>query len=225
MEDVEENNNQGAEDEGMIVEESIVDGSVQGPFCQLACRSIRIGNYKVLPKDKLLITNRGIQCKVPAILPPNEVITITIAMTDVLKVLAHFGKSMPLLFLYVSQEACAKIRRQLKMANNQAFFLEVQSQDETQKRITILPEKLTEENKAVLKQHFDSKLQELESKDANEILVRSSLKDIALLKAKMMGAHNQAGGSKSTAQVEQAVVKYCQYPPDSPGNVSITNED
>merc|ERR1719187_2512003 len=95
----------------------------------------------------------------------------------------------------------------------------------TKKRIMILPEKLTEENKAVLKQHFESKLQELESKDANEILVRSSPKDIALLKAKMMGAHNQAGGSKSTTQVEQAVVKYCQYPPDSPGNVSITNED
>ena len=52
------------------------------------------------------------------------------------------------------------------MVNNQSFFLEVQSPDETQKRITILPEKLTEENKAVLKQHFESKLQELESKDA-----------------------------------------------------------
>jgi hypothetical protein len=26
--------------------------------------------------------------------------------------------------------------------------------DETQKRITILPEKLTDENKAILKQHF-----------------------------------------------------------------------
>merc|ERR1719225_1205501 len=46
-----------------------------------------------------------------------------------------------------------------------------------------------------------------------------------MLKAKMMGAHNQAGGSKSTAQVEQQVVKYCQYPPDGAGNVSVTNED
>ena len=112
------------------------------------------------------------------------------------QVLAHFGKSMPLLFLYVSQDACARVRRQLKMVNSQAFFLEVQSPDETQKRITILPEKLTEENKAVLKQHFESKLQELESKDANEILVRSSPKDIAMLKAKMIGAHMQ-GGSKN----------------------------
>merc|ERR1712130_205243 len=132
---------------------------------------------------------------------------------------------MPLLFLYVSQDACAKVRRQLKMVNNQSFFLEVQSPDETQKRITILPEKLTEENKAVLKQHFESKLQELESKDANKILVRSSPKNIAMLKAKMVGADNMQGGSKNTATAEQAVVKYCRYPSDSPGNVSITNED
>jgi sentrin-specific protease 7 len=180
----------------------------------------------VLPKDKLTVTGRGILCKVPAILPPHEVITISIAMPDVLKVLAHFGKSMPLLFLYVSQEACARIRRQLKMQNNQAFFLEVQSPDETQKRITILPEKMTEENKAVLKSVFESKLQELESKDANEILVRSSPKDIALLKAKMgLGGPGGAGGNGKAQLVEQPVVKYCQYPPDSPGNVSICNED
>merc|ERR1719233_2066096 len=105
-------------------------------------------------------------------------------MNDVLKVLAHFGKSMPLLFLYVSQDACTRVRRQLKMVNSQAFFLEVQSPDETQKRITILPEKLTEENKAILKTHFGSNVQELESKDANEILVRSSPKDLPMLKSK-----------------------------------------
>lgn len=182
----------------------------------------------MLPKDKLHITNKGIQCKVPGILPPNEVITISIAMADVLKVLVHFGKSMPLLFLYVSQEACVRIRRQLRMVNNQAFFLEVQSQDETQKRITILPEKLTEENKVVLKQHFEHKLQELESKDANEILVRSSPKDIAMLRAKMgVGQSQGQGQGKPGGQVvaEQAVVKYCQYPPEMPGNVSVTNED
>ena len=142
------------------------------------------------------------------------------------QVLAHFGKFMPLLFLNVSQDACARVRRQLKMVNNQSFFLEVQSPFETQKRITILPENLTQENKAVLKQHFESKLQELEWKDANKILVCSSPKDINMLKAKMIRAH-MVGSSKNTAMAEQAVVQFCQYPPDSPGTakVSITNED
>ena len=41
---------------------------------------------QVLPKDKLMVTPRGIQFKVPGILPPQEVITISIGMNDILKV-------------------------------------------------------------------------------------------------------------------------------------------
>merc|ERR1712106_435452 len=91
-------------------------------------------------------------------------------------------------------------------------------------RITILPEKLTEDNKAILKQHFGSNVQELESKDANEILVRSSPKDLPMLKSKMGGV-NIMGSSGDRRPGEQQVVKYCQYPPDGAGNVSVTNED
>ena len=151
----------------------------------LPCRSIRIGNYKVLPKEKLAVTPLGIQFEVPAILDHQELLTITISMNHILKVLAHFGKSMPILFLHVSEEACARVRRQLKMLNSRAFYLDFQSLDETQKRITILPEKLTEENKAVLKQLLGTKLQELDLRDANEILLRNCPRDVAKLKAKM----------------------------------------
>merc|ERR1712042_181128 len=104
-----------------------------------------------------------------------------------------------------------KARKTLKMTNSQSFYLDVQSNDETQKRITILPDELSEDNKAILKQHFGSNVQELESKDANEILVRSSPKEMGTLKNKRIG--------------DQQVVKFCQYPPDGAGNVSVTNED
>ena len=110
------------------------------------------------------------------------------------------------------------------MVNKQSFFFDEQSPDEMQKRMTVLPQRLTEENKAVFIQHFKSKLQELEWKDANEILVRSSPKDIAMLRAKMVEAYNVQGG-KNTATEEQGVVKYCEYPLHSTGNVTITNED
>ena len=169
----------------MLPDTNIVD--TQGNWCSLSCRSIRIGNYKVLPKDKITITDKGVQIKVPGIINPNEVVTLNIPMKEVYKVLAHFGKQMPLLFLYISPAACQKTRKMLKMTNSQSFYLDVQSADETQKRITILPEKLNEENKAILKQHFSSILQDLESKDANEILVRSSPKDIQRIKEKMPG--------------------------------------
>eukprot|EP00090_Calanus_glacialis_P044531 TRINITY_DN7950_c0_g1_i1.p1 TRINITY_DN7950_c0_g1~~TRINITY_DN7950_c0_g1_i1.p1 ORF type:complete len:1263 (-),score=483.66 TRINITY_DN7950_c0_g1_i1:324-3560(-) len=210
--------------EGSVISDAnIVDGSHPGQWCSLPCRSIRIGNYKVLPKEKITITDKGVQIKVPAIINTTEVVTINIPMSDVLKVLAHFGKSMPLLFLYISPSACVRARRTLKMTNSQSFFLDVQSNDETQKRITILPERLTEDNKAILKQHFGSNVQELESKDANEILVRSSPKDLPMLKSKMGGVNLGSSGDRRPG--EQQVVKYCQYPPDGAGNVSVTNED
>jgi len=221
-----EKNNNSKDPEGdgsLIPDANIVDGSHPGQWCSLPCRSIRIGNYKVLPKEKITITDKGVQIKVPAIINTSEVVTINIPMSDVLKVLAHFGKSMPLLFLYISPSACVRARRTLKMTNSQSFFLDVQSNDETQKRITILPEKLTEDNKAILKQHFGSNVQELESKDANEILVRSSPKDLPMLKSKMGGVILGGGGDRRVG--EQQVVKFCQYPPDGAGNVSVTNED
>jgi len=210
-------------DGGVVSEVDIVDGSQPGQWCSLVCRSIRIGNYKVLPKEKIIITDKGVLIKVPAIMNESEVVTISIPMTDVLKVLAHFGKSMPLLFLYISPTACMKARKTLKMTNSQSFYLDVQSNDETQKRITILPDKLSEDNKAILKQHFGSNVQELESKDANEILVRSSPKEIGTLKNKMVGMNMAIPGDKRMG--DQQVVKFCQYPPDGAGNVSVTNED
>ena len=72
---------------------------------------------------------------------------------------AHFGKQMPLLFLYVKESACARARKMLKMASSQSFYLDVSSSDETQKRITILPEKISDENKATLKLNFGDTIQ------------------------------------------------------------------
>ena len=167
------------------VEDRVLDGSVARPCCSLTCRTIRVGNYKVFPNDELTVTPSGIQFKVPGILDRQEVVTIAISMKDILKVLAHFGKTMPILFLSVSEDACARVRRQLNMLNSQAFYLDVQSLDETQKRITVLLEKLTEEKRVALKQLFESKLQEVDHRDANDILVRNSPRDIAKLKAGM----------------------------------------
>jgi hypothetical protein len=42
-------------------------------------------------------------------------------------VLVHFGKQMPLLFVYINQPACARARKILKMTSNQSFFLDVNS--------------------------------------------------------------------------------------------------
>ena len=154
---------------------------VAGPWSFLPCTSVTLGNYKV-SSILLTVTAHGIELNVPSIFHSQEVITIVICMNDILKVLAHFGKSSPSLFLFVSQDACARVRRQLNMLNTGAFYLDVQSLDWTQKMITVLPQSLPKKDQAILKQHFQSKLQQLEPSDANEVLVRSSPK-VALKQA------------------------------------------
>jgi len=163
--------------------ENIFDGSEPGNWCNMACRSVRVGSYKGLPSE-IIITEKGVQIKVPAIMNNMEIVTITIPMNDVLKVLAHFGKCMPILFLYISPGACKRVRESLAMSSSQSFFLDITSQDETQKRVTILPKKLTDENKMILKRFFKKTLQEMEYKEANEILVRSAPKADAVQKFK-----------------------------------------
>jgi len=190
----------------------------------LPCRSVRIGNYKVLPKEKITLSPNGVQIKVPGIFNTEEVNTVTILKSDLIKIQAHFGKQMPLLFLYVKDSACVRARKVLKMTSAASFYLDVASDDETQKRITILPEKLTDENKATLKQNFGETLQDLESKDANEILVRSSPKEMSSLRGKIGGMNPLMLGDKKPNPDTQ-VTKYCQFPPEGAGIISVTNED
>ena len=111
--------------DNVVADTNIVENAGTN-WCSLTCRSIRIGNYKVLPKDKITITEKGVQIKVPSIINPSEVVTLNIVMKDILKVLVHFGKQMPLLFLYISPGACQRTRKLLKMTNSQSFYLDVQ---------------------------------------------------------------------------------------------------
>ena len=41
---------------------------------------------QVVPKEKITVTQRGLQIKVPAILNPEETVTLNIFMVDVMKV-------------------------------------------------------------------------------------------------------------------------------------------
>ena len=140
---------------------------VAGPWSFLPCTSVTIGNYKV-SSTLLTVTADGIKFNVPSIWNSREVITIVICMNDIHKLLAHFDTSSLILFLFVSEDACAaRVRRQLNMLNSQAFYLDVQSLDWTKKIITILPKSLPKKDKAIPMQHFGSKLQQFESRDAN----------------------------------------------------------
>jgi sentrin-specific protease 7 len=47
--------------------DGIVDGSIPGSYTLVQCRTVRIGSYKVVPKDRVLLSSVGIRIAVPAI--------------------------------------------------------------------------------------------------------------------------------------------------------------
>ena len=63
-------------------------------------------------------------------------------------------------------------------------------------------------------------VQELESKDANEILVRSSPKEVGTLRNKL-GLNSGGSGMDRKLNPDTAVTKYCQFPPEVSQSVVI----
>ncbi len=159
---------------------------------------------------------------------------MNIKRSDVLKVMAHFNKSCPIIFLYLSPTACAAIRQQLTMDKKYGIWLDIGESDDTMKRVTILPDKVTEENKAILKGIYVNEMEELDNKAANEILVHSSPKEkiqnmiqqqIVDLSVKSSSSSNSNASNSANAPLPMTT-KLCQYPPGSVANsINLTMED
>ena len=50
-------------------------------------------------------------------LTENEIVILTILKSEISQIYAHFGRTMPLLFLFCHGHACARIRSSLKMTS------------------------------------------------------------------------------------------------------------
>lgn len=48
------------------LEDILMDNLQPGQYTTITCRSIRIGSYKVVPKDRVLISSEGIKFIVPS---------------------------------------------------------------------------------------------------------------------------------------------------------------
>ena len=99
--------------------------------------------------------------------------------------------------------------------------------DETMKRLTILPDKMTDDTKNVMMKYYGELIKELDSKTANEILVRSSPKDA---KIRQLNQTNKDPGPLNSVirpfkAEPQPIQKYCQFPPTGSSSVSVTTED
>lgn len=154
------------------------------------CRSIRLGSFKVSSSKPFRITADCIVMTVNTVANQKEVVVLRIGLGDVAQALTHFGRTIPMIILYTNPECASAIRSRLKMISKDGPYYDPGSEDETQKRIIILPEDINDNDRSMMKVIFyeydkrrvpvppDGTLREIDQKAANELLVRSTPPEI-----------------------------------------------
>jgi len=203
--------------------EEMIDSCTSKKNTTLQCRTVRIGSYKVVPKEKVLITPFGIKCTVPMV-GSNQIVDLKILHHDIIKVLIHFGRACPVLFFYTRPAAAARIRKGLKMLDRNGYYYDSMSSDETHRRITFLPDKIDDDCKAILKEIYGNPdqnvLAELTGKEANDILVKASPKEVQAFLNKKQPVQQQ---QPFNGQNIQTIMVY--PPPPEKGGIPINTED
>ena len=148
---------------------------------------VRLGNYEVAPRGKLLTTEAFVQMKVPRITCVGgkkkgcDFVTVEISWKEVLNALAYFGRELPVLFLFLSPKGSRKLREILKMRNRFSFFIDsCAGQDNSQRRITIHLSEIRREEVLSLKGQLKGKLHEIKLVNAENIFNCSAPSDLGL---------------------------------------------
>uniref|UniRef100_A0ABD2XM57 Uncharacterized protein n=1 Tax=Trichogramma kaykai TaxID=54128 RepID=A0ABD2XM57_9HYME len=139
----------------------------------LKCHTVKIGSYKFFPDSEITITSDNLLIQVPSLEDERKSISLKIKYGEMLALLIHFSKSMPVLFFYTNIPTGSRIRDMLGMQDPRGPYYDPASKDQTHKRITLLPERITDDAKLTLKEIFRPIMCELNGKEANDILVRA----------------------------------------------------
>ncbi|CAG5040142.1 unnamed protein product [Parnassius apollo] len=204
--------------------EEINPSALQGIVTSLNCRTIRIGSYRYTPKEKVYISSKGIKIVAPSLKNESREVALQIQLKEVVRILVHFGKGLPVIFLYTMSKCGVYIRKALDMTEESGPYYNPMSGIDPFKRITLLPESITDEAKIALKALFGKVMDELNAREANEILVRTCPKDsgnVSKITTRSVSASNTSGAkSANPAEIRQILI----YPPGK-GGIPINTED
>lgn len=115
---------------------------------------------------------------------PTKCIPIFIPAKAILRVLVNFHKALPVLFYYLAPSAGVIIRNKLQMQQGSEIYYDPVSRQDPLKRLTLLPDIIDDELKTEILTIYSgiydkySLLAEIDTKEANEMLIRSCPKDI-----------------------------------------------
>ncbi|KAF2356454.1 Ulp1 protease family C-terminal catalytic domain [Trinorchestia longiramus] len=195
-------------------------------FSRVICRNVRIGSYRTTPSTGVIFSNTGIRIPVKPVLGGVPIVEVNIGMSDIIQVNYHFGKQMPVIFFFLKARAGARIRGVLGMHDPKLNYYDPCSLDHTLKRVVIMPEKVSEDSKTVIKNLLknytgeDGKkihLEELTHEEANIVLIAASGPEVQAVVRQT---------AKSVSQFPQPSKTLLIYPPPpQKGGISITVDD
>ncbi|KAJ8985564.1 hypothetical protein NQ317_011524 [Molorchus minor] len=181
----------------------------------IECRTIRIGSYRCIPTEKVIVDSNKIMMKVPHPGKENCVKTITVARCEVVKVLASFNKALPVFFYYLNPAVAKIIREELDMMPDGDYYYDpLSSKEEAFRRITLLPEDINDDDREIFQKIYGCTpgvLDELNVKEANDILIKTCPKELT----------KAALGLGRFTEIKQLLT----YPPEGRGRISINTED
>uniref|UniRef100_T1IVJ4 Ubiquitin-like protease family profile domain-containing protein n=1 Tax=Strigamia maritima TaxID=126957 RepID=T1IVJ4_STRMM len=169
----------------------------------LKCRSIRIGSFRYVPDLPMIMTNKEI---------------------------VFHASLVNVFFVETTPSKASAICGMLNMHKDGDEYFDPASTDETQKRITILPEKLVDEQKMALFDIFRSfkreiKIDHISHAQADRILLDSTRKS-TYDRAASHGVSSTNGKNYYMEVKSVAVKKMMTYPPPpQTGGITITTED
>ncbi|KAG8179157.1 hypothetical protein JTE90_023619 [Oedothorax gibbosus] len=183
------------EEEEEIPEEEHNEGeslAQSGRHPSLRCRSIRIGSYTVHPRPTqpfvaVVLDEGRIAFNAPIISDPGGTqVHITLGSGDVHKMYFHFGRCLPVMFITTTPRFGELVRTALHMIENETPYFDPSTKDDKTQKLTFLIESISEQQKSFLKTKFagDNKTIEIDQKTANEILVKSTPNQNAVLQLK-----------------------------------------
>ncbi|XP_025989146.1 uncharacterized protein LOC105193209 isoform X3 [Solenopsis invicta] len=196
----------------------------QLPQTAIECRTVRIGSYKYIPRESVVISYSGVRLNVPLLEDETSFVTVDVKYKDIVKLLIHFGKTMPVLFFYTSPNMGTRIRELLGMQDPKGPYYDPAGRDHTHKRITLLPDKLPDDSKVILTNLFSrgDKIDELTPKEANDILIRASPRD-CLQSVNTTRKSSQQNVTNTTPVNDDKITVY-PTPPEK-GGITINTED
>lgn len=101
-----------------LVRENVADcqDSVDKLCTTIVAKNIRIGSYRYEPKEKVVISYKGIRIIAPNVKRQSENVILDIQKSEIVKIVSHFAKSLPTLFIYTVNSCGSYIRDSLEMS-------------------------------------------------------------------------------------------------------------